>query len=77
MGIDRRRLFAAIAGVGAVGATSDAQSTPLRDGGPRSEIDAAAIGLRPNAADDQTQAFQRAIDQAAAARTVLRLPPGF
>ena len=77
MGIDRRRLFAAIAGVGAVGATSDAQSTPMRDGGPRSEIDAAGLGLRPNAADDQTQAFQRAIDQAAAARTVLRLPPGF
>ncbi len=77
MSIDRRRLFAAIAGAGAVGATSDAQSMPMRDGGPRSEIDAAALGLRPNAAEDQTQAFQHAIDQAAAARTVLRLPPGF
>lgn len=77
MGIDRRRLLAAIAGAGAVGATRHAQSMPMGDGGPRSEIDAASLGLRANAAEDQTQVFQRAIDQAAAARTVLRLPPGF
>src|SRR5271167_1974523 len=76
MGIDRRHLFAAIAGAGAVGAATNAQSAPTRDG-PRAEIDAAALGLRPNAAEDQTQTFQRAIEQTAAARAVLRLAPGF
>jgi len=77
MSINRRRLFAAMAGAGAAGASSEAQSMPARDAGSRAEIDAAALGLRPNAAEDQTQAFQRAIDQAAAARAMLRLPPGF
>lgn len=79
MGIDRRRLFAAIAGAGAASAAADARSTPARDTGtgPRAEIDAVSFGLRPNAADDQSQALQRAIEQAAAARAVLRLPPGF
>ncbi len=77
MSIDRRRLFAAMAGAGAAGAASEARSMPARDAGSRAEIDAAALGLRPNAAEDQTQAFQRAIDQAAAARAMLRLPPGF
>ena len=77
MGIDRRHLFAAMAGAGAVGAATNAQSAPMRDGGPRAEIDAAALGLRPNAAEDQTQIFQRAIEQAAAARAVLRLAAGF
>ena len=77
MGIDRRRLFAAMAGAGALGAASDARSAPLRDAGPRAEIDAASLGIRPNAADDQSQALQRAIEHAAAARAVLRLPSGF
>jgi len=35
------------------------------------------LGLRPNATEDQTQVFQRAIEQTAAARAVLRLAPGF
>ncbi len=81
MGIDRRRLFAALAGVagatGTAGAASEAQSMPARDAGPRAEIDAASLGLRPNGSEDQTQVFQRAIERAAADRAVLRLPPGF
>ncbi len=77
MGIDRRHLFAAIAAAGAAGAASDAKSAPIRDGVPRAEIDSATLGLRPNAAEDQTQIFQRAIEQAAATRAVLRLAPGF
>ena len=77
MSIDRRRLFAAIAGAGAAGATTEAQSMPARDVESRAEIDAVSLGLRPNASEDQTEAFQRAIERAAAARTVLRLPPGF
>jgi polygalacturonase len=43
---------------------------------PRGGIDAAAFGIRPNASEDQTKALQHAIDAAAAARAVLRLPPG-
>jgi uncharacterized secreted repeat protein (TIGR03808 family) len=77
MSIDRRRLFAAIAGAGAAGATTEAQSVPVRDVESRAEIDAVSLGLRPNASEDQTEAFQRAIERAAAARAVLRLPPGF
>jgi uncharacterized secreted repeat protein (TIGR03808 family) len=43
----------------------------------RAELDAVSFGLRPNASDDQSQILQRAIEQAAAARAVPRLPPGF
>lgn len=35
-----------------------------------------AMGLRPNAAEDQTRAFQRAVEAAAGARLPLRLQPG-
>jgi uncharacterized secreted repeat protein (TIGR03808 family) len=77
MSIDRRRLFAAMAGAGAVSAASEVWSMPARDTGPRAEIDAASLGVRPNAAEDQSQALQRAIEQAAAVRALLRLPPGF
>ena len=77
MAIDRRRMFAALAGAGALGAASEARSAPAREAAPRAEFDAVALGLRPNAPDDQSQIFQRAIEQAAAARAVLRLPPGF
>jgi uncharacterized secreted repeat protein (TIGR03808 family) len=77
LSIDRRRLFAAMAGAGAAGATTDARAMPARDVGPRAEIDASTLGIRANAADDQSQALQRAIEHAATARAVLRLPPGF
>ncbi len=77
MSIDRRRLFAAIAGAGAAGAATEAQSMPVRDVESCAEIDAVSLGLRPNTAEDQTEAFQRAIERAAAARAVLLLPPGF
>jgi uncharacterized secreted repeat protein (TIGR03808 family) len=79
MKLDRRRLFAALAGAGAAAAGSriaGAQTSPPRDFGARAEIDAAALGVRPNASDDQTRIFQRAVEQAAAARAVLRLAPG-
>jgi len=79
MSLDRRRLFAALAGAGAASAgnaAGEAQAMPARELGLRAEIDAVSLGIRPNAAEDQTQNLQRAIDQAAAARAVLRLPPG-
>src|SRR5580692_2862205 len=74
MSLDRRRLFAALAGAATAGGTAPALA---RDAAPRSTIDAATLGLRPNAPDDQTKALQRAIDQAAASGTVLHLPAGF
>jgi len=79
MKLDRRCLFAALAGAGVANASvraAQAQTAPAREFAPRAEIDAVSLGIRPNAADDQTQALQRAISQAAAARAVLRLPPG-
>src|SRR5580700_6290091 len=74
MSLDRRRLFAALAGAATAGATVPALA---RDVSTRSSIDATTLGLRSNAADDQSKTLQRAIDQAAAAGTVLHLPAGF
>ncbi len=75
-GMNRRSLFAAVAGVSA-GAVSPARAANTADGGaPRAERDAVSLGVRPNAAEDQTAALQGAIDRAAAAGSVLRLPPG-
>jgi uncharacterized secreted repeat protein (TIGR03808 family) len=76
MNLDRRRLFAALAGAATVGVTTPALARGETDGAPRSGIDAAAFGLRPNAANDQSKALQRAIDRAAADGTVLQLRPG-
>jgi uncharacterized secreted repeat protein (TIGR03808 family) len=76
MDLDRRHLFGALAGAGAAGAAGAAHAAPNREFSPRSEIDAAALGVRPDAAADQTQVLQRAIDLAASARAILRLPPG-
>src|ERR1700761_2310906 len=74
MSLDRRRLFAALAGAATVGAAATALA---RDASPRSAIDATTLRLRPNAPDDQSKTLQRAIDQAAAAGMVLHLPAGF
>jgi uncharacterized secreted repeat protein (TIGR03808 family) len=80
MNTDRRRLFAALAGAAAAGAAAtpahaNEPSMP-REFAARSGIDAAALGIRPNTAEDQSKALQRAIEAAAAARAVLHLPPG-
>jgi uncharacterized secreted repeat protein (TIGR03808 family) len=77
MKLDRRRLFAALAGAGAASAAQAGElPTTGRGFGPRAELDAFTLGLRPNAAEDQTQSFQRAIEQAASGGAVLRLPGG-
>ena len=77
LGVDRRRLFAAVAAAGVFGAAGETRAQPAREDRARAEIDAAALGVRANVADDQSQALQRAIERAAAAGAVLRLPPGF
>jgi uncharacterized secreted repeat protein (TIGR03808 family) len=76
MNLDRRRLFAALAGTVTAGATTTALARGETDRTPRSGIDASALGLRPNATDDQSKALQRAIDRAAADGTVLQLRAG-
>ena len=80
MNTDRRRLFAALAGAAAAATATPARANEPpaapRESMPRGGIDAAAFGIRPNASEDQTKALQHAIDAAAAARAVLRLPPG-
>jgi uncharacterized secreted repeat protein (TIGR03808 family) len=68
MTLNRRQWIAGAAIAGAALSTSK----PASAGG----LDAAQFGVRPNAADDQSAALQRAIDQAAASRTPLALVPG-
>ncbi len=78
MKFDRRRLFAAFAGAASAGATTPAAArepfaaAPV----PRAEIDATTFGVRPNADIDQSTILQSAITRAAAAGSLLRLPPG-
>jgi uncharacterized secreted repeat protein (TIGR03808 family) len=74
MNTDRRRLLAALAGAAAGAAATPARAT--ESSMPRGGIDAATFGARPNSAEDQSKALQRAIDSAAAARAVLHLSPG-
>jgi uncharacterized secreted repeat protein (TIGR03808 family) len=73
MSLDRRRLFAALAGAATTGAATAAFANE-QDTMPR--LDAGSLGLRPNAADDQSKALQRAIERSAASGAVLRLPAG-
>ncbi len=77
MTMDRRRLFAAVAGAGAASAGA-ATAALAREGDatPRTEIEATSLGVRPNSQEDQSAVLQRAIERAAAAGAVLRLPPG-
>ena len=66
MPIDRRRLL-----VGSL-TSAAAFAAPLSAYG----LDAAQLGVRPGAPDDQSRALQRAIDQAAGTRAPLMLAPG-
>ena len=80
MKFDRRRLVATLAGAASASAAAPvfARETvaTVHEPGHGSTIEASAIGLRPNVAEDQSSAFQRAIDSAAASGSILRLAPG-
>lgn len=75
MDVDRRRL---LAGSIAAGTVSAAAIKPAAASAPSFAfgINATHLGLRPGNPDDQSRAFQRAIEQAANARAPLLLPPG-
>ncbi|MEP3437853.1 MAG: TIGR03808 family TAT-translocated repetitive protein [Hoeflea sp.] len=76
--LNRRRLLAGLAGAGA----ATLLASPARAGELFAQVDlrgghdADLKGLLPDAVDDQSRLFQRAIDDAAAAGRILRLPPG-
>ena len=76
--LSRRRLLAGLGSAGAAsllaphaGAGDLFSRIDLRGG-----HDASLDGLLPDAVDDQSRMFQRAINEAAAEGRVLRLPPG-
>jgi uncharacterized secreted repeat protein (TIGR03808 family) len=71
MQTDRRRLLLASV-TGAAALATPAIAAPLSAYG----LDAAQFGVRPGAADDQSQKLQRALDQAAHTRVPLVLAPG-
>jgi uncharacterized secreted repeat protein (TIGR03808 family) len=75
MEFNRRRFFNASATGLAAGAlaSSAALAAPLPSALGR---DASQYGVRPNGADDQTKALQRAIDDSARIQSPLVLPPG-
>lgn len=70
MGLNRRTLLAGTAALAAGIAPLRAQ--PISALG----RDATSFGIKPNSADDQTRALQRAIDETARTRIPLALPPG-
>jgi uncharacterized secreted repeat protein (TIGR03808 family) len=65
-----RRTIITAGSISAAAAAAPAAAAPMLG------LDAAELGVKPNAPQDQTQSLQRAIDRAAQARTVLLLPPG-
>ena len=73
MRLPRRRFLTALTGAAAAGV---AAPIAARAATASSTIDATALGVRPNAAEDQSNSLQRAIDRAAAAGAVLNLPAG-
>jgi uncharacterized secreted repeat protein (TIGR03808 family) len=76
MDVNRRNLLNASAGAAAgalAAAPTAAAATPLVSALGR---DATHFGVRPGSPDDQTNALQRAINDAAKARMPLALPPG-
>jgi uncharacterized secreted repeat protein (TIGR03808 family) len=78
MNLNRRNILGASATALAAGASTATSPAPAGAAALMSSLgrDATQWGVRPGSPDDQTLALQRAIDQAAKARTPLALPPG-
>ena len=72
MSLDRRTLLGIGIASPLAGTPAFGQPMPLGNFG----LDAAHFGVRPNTADDQTAALQRALEAAAATRAPLCLAPG-
>ncbi len=80
--VSRRAVLGSLAAAGAASLLAPLSVTPssasdlFSQVGLRGGLDADLSGLLPDAVDDQSRLFQRAIDDAAAAGRILRLPPG-
>jgi uncharacterized secreted repeat protein (TIGR03808 family) len=75
--ISRRRFVGLAAAAGAVPLTAGAaRAAGVLDAELRGSINAAELGVRPGAVDDQSVAFQNAVNAAAAADRTLFLEPG-
>jgi hypothetical protein len=80
--LNRRALLSGLAAAGAASLAMPLLSREATAGDLFSRIDlrgghdADLAGLLPDVADDQSRLFQRAINEAAAAGRILRLPPG-
>ncbi|MEM5473561.1 TIGR03808 family TAT-translocated repetitive protein [Hoeflea sp. AS60] len=80
--LSRRNLLLSLAGASAASLLAPSAVTRAVSGDLFSQIDlrgghdADLAGLLPDAVDDQSRRFQSAIDDAAAAGRILRLPPG-
>jgi uncharacterized secreted repeat protein (TIGR03808 family) len=70
--IDRRRFLALGAAASAAASPALAAPSPLGAFG----VEGSQFGLRPGSAEDQSRAFQRAIDETARNRTPLAIAPG-
>jgi uncharacterized secreted repeat protein (TIGR03808 family) len=71
--MDRRRF---LAGLGAVAAFPAQAASPLVNADMRGSINAADLGFRPGAFDDQSRIFERILNEAAANDQSVFLPPG-
>jgi len=80
--LSRRAVLGSLAAAGAASVLAPLSVRPAAASelfsqiGLRGGLDADLAGLLPDAVDDQSRLFQRAIDDAAAAGRILRLPPG-
>ncbi len=74
MTLDRRTLLAGLSVTGAVAPLTMAKAAPQALGG--LGVDVTKLGVRANAADDQSRALQEAINAAAGSRIPLVFPPG-
>lgn len=74
--MDRRAFLGVLAATAAVPIAAPAARAQIITAQLRGSLNAAELGLRPSATDDQSRALQTAIDQAAAADRALFLPPG-
>src|ERR1700704_3663092 len=73
MRVDRRHFLKVGTGAAAGLAAAHAVAAPSRT---PNGLDAAQFGLRPGSPDDQSRAFQRAVDEATRTRAPLAIAPG-
>jgi uncharacterized secreted repeat protein (TIGR03808 family) len=74
--MNRRRFLAGLGAAAAIPAISARAAGPLVNADMRGSINAADLGFRPGAFDDQSRIFERILNEAAANDQAVFLPPG-